>query len=235
MSILDEIIENKKQELETTKSDSKKFQEIFKEKNANLIAEIKLASPKFDYSDKIDLEKLFDFYGNHSDIKAISNLIDEKYFSWDILRWKKFKQNYNKPIFFKEFVVEKRQIDGANYFAYDAILLLQRVLTENQLIEFTNYANERNIFPIIEIDTEQGMEKVLKLGLNAWIAINCRNLWTMEIDRKRHFEIYDKFKKELENKLVFAFSWIDDLKQVEDYKWKFNWVLIWTYFMKNFI
>jgi len=28
----------------------------------------------------------------------------------------------------------------------------------------------------------------------------------MEIDRKRHFEIYDKFSEKLKNKLVFAFS-----------------------------
>jgi indole-3-glycerol phosphate synthase len=81
MNILQKIVENKKQELEKIKSNSKKFREIFAEKNANLIAEIKLASPKFDYSKKINLEKLFEFYGKNSQIKAVSNLIDEKYFT----------------------------------------------------------------------------------------------------------------------------------------------------------
>jgi indole-3-glycerol phosphate synthase len=61
-NILQKIIENKKEELENKKSNSKKFKEIFAEKNANLIAEIKLASPKFDYSKEINLEKLFEFY-----------------------------------------------------------------------------------------------------------------------------------------------------------------------------
>jgi len=233
MNILQKIIENKKQELELKKSNSKKFREIFKEKKANIIWEIKLASPKFDYSEKINLEDIFRFYWKNKQIKAISNLIDEKYFSWDINRWKNFKQKYDKPIFFKEFVVSKTQIDWASYFHYDAILLLERVLTEKDLLEFSKYSNEKNIFPIIEVDTEEGMEKVLNLNIDCWIAINCRNLWTMEIDRKRHFEIYDKFSKKLENKLIFAFSWIDDLDQVEEYKNKFNWVLVGSYFMKK--
>jgi indole-3-glycerol phosphate synthase len=171
-------------------------------------------------------------------------LIDEKFFAWDINRWKIFKQKYNKPIFFKEFVTEKTQIDWASYFGYDAILLLERVLDEKKIIEFIKYSNEKNIFPIVEVDTKLGLEKVLKLDQarelqesflqDFWIAINCRNLWTMEIDRKKHFSIIKSFEKKLKDKLVFAFSWIDDFKQIQEYKWKFNWVLVGSYFMKNF-
>jgi indole-3-glycerol phosphate synthase len=161
-------------------------------------------------------------------------LIDEKYFAWDINRWKIFKQKYNKPIFFKEFVISKTQIDGASYFWYDAILLLERVLSEQELIEFIKYSTEKNIFPIVEVDEEAWLKKILNLKLDFWIAINCRNLWTMEIDRKKHFSIIKNFEKELKNKLVFAFSWIDNLEQIKEYKQKFNWVLVWTYFIKNF-
>ena len=50
MNILKEIILNKKQELKEVKSNWKKFKKIFKAKNANIIWEIKLASPKYDYS-----------------------------------------------------------------------------------------------------------------------------------------------------------------------------------------
>jgi len=234
MNILQKIIENKKQELEEKKSNWEKFKKIFEQKKANLIAEIKLASPKFDYSDKIDLEEIFKFYWENKDIKAISNLIDEKYFAWDIARWKNFKQKYNKPIFFKEFVISKTQIDWASYFGYDAILLLERCLTEKELVEFSEYAIQKNIFPIIEIDTEKGLEKVLNLNLNCWIAVNCRNLGNMEIDRKKHFSIIKNFEKELENILLFAFSWIDNLEQVKEYNWIYNGVLVGSYFMEKF-
>ena len=267
INILQKIIENKKRELEKDinpsqpslktkgrskgeekKSDLKKFKEIFKEKNASLIAEIKLASPKFDFRDKIDLEKLFEFYWKNSEIKAVSNLIDKKFFAWDIVRGKIFKEKYNKPIFFKEFVIDKKQIDQASYFWYDAILILERILTEKKIKKFVKYSLKKNIFPIIEIDTKNWLKKIIPLSLalspkgrkgikelDFWIAINCRNLGTMEIDRKKHFKIYEKFEKILEKKLVFAFSWIDNLEQIKEYRWKFNWVLVGSYFMKNFI
>lgn len=233
-NILQEIVENKKIELENNKSDWNKFREIFSEKKANLIAEIKIASPKFNYSEEINIEEIFKFYWENKNIKAISNLIDEKYFTWDINRWKLFKQKYNKPIFFKEFVISKIQIDWANYFGYDAVLLLERVLTEKELIEFVKYSNSKNIFPIIEVDTKEWLEKVLKLGLVFWIAINCRNLWNMEIDREKHFSVIKNFKEELKQKLVFAFSWIDNLEQVKEYEWIYNGVLIGSYFMQSF-
>lgn len=234
-NILQKIVENKKLELENRKSNSKKFREIFAEKKASIIGEIKLASPKFDYSKEINLEKVFDFYWENLEIKAISNLIDESFFSWDINRWKIFKQKYNKAIFFKEFVVSKTQIDWANYFGYDALLLLVRVLTREELIEFINYTNSKNIFPIVEVDCEEDMEMVVKLSeeLDFWIAINCRNLWTMEIDRKKHFSIIKKFENKLENKLIFAFSWIDNLEQVKEYENIFNGVLVGSYFMNK--
>ena len=238
-NILQKIVENKKQELEKNKSNWEKFKKIFKEKNANLIAEIKLASPKFDYSKEINIEEVFKHYWENKSIKAVSNLIDQKYFSWDISRWKIFKQKYNKPIFFKEFVVNNTQIDWASYFWYDAILLLERVLSEEKLVEFSQYAIQKNIFPIIEVDNKETLEKILTSSLapllirkgKIWIAVNCRNLWTMEIDRKKHFSIIEWLNKKLENTLIFAFSWIDNLEQLKEYKWIYNWVLVGSYFM----
>lgn len=232
-NILQKIVENKKEELESKKSNWEKFREMFLKKEANLIAEIKLASPKFDYSEQINLEKVFEFYWKNTEIKAVSNLIDEKYFSWDIIRWKDFKQKYNKPIFFKEFVISKTQIDWANYYWYDALLLLERVLTEKELISFSEYSLEKNIFPIIEVDTEEGLEKVLNLNLNVWIWINCRDLWNMVINIEKHFSIIKKFNKILENKIIFALSWINDLDIIWEYKWIYNWVLVGSYFMKQ--
>lgn len=235
MNILDEIIENKKVELNNRKSNKEIFKSIFNNKKANIIWEIKLASPKFNLTSKVDLDELFNFYWTNDKIKAVSNLIDEKYFSWDINRWKLFKKKYNKPIFFKEFVIDINQIDWASYYWYDAILLLERVLSENQLLKFIDYSNSKNIFPIIEVDNENWLKKILKFWneLDFWIAINCRNLWNMEIDRNRHFTIYKNFKDELKNKLVFAFSWIDNLKQVDEYVWKYNGILIGTYFINQ--
>lgn len=238
MNILDEIIKNKQKELSLFTSDKEKFKKIFSDKKASIIWEIKLASPNFDYSKNINLDKLMSFYWNNDKIKAVSNLIDSKYFSWDIKRGMLFKSIYNKPIFFKEFVIDKKQIDWAFYFWYDAILLLERCLSNDKmLVEFIKYSNSKNIYPIVEVDNEEWFSRILNIwyDLDFWIAINSRNLWNMKIDRNVYFDLYEKFKNNLWNRLIFAFSWIENLEQVSEYEWKCNWVLIWTYFIKNMI
>ncbi len=244
MNILQEIIKNKVQELEKNISNWEKFREIFAKKDASIIWEIKISSPKYDYSNKIDLEKVCQFYWENIQIKAISNLIDKKYFKWEVRRGRDFKEKYNKPIFFKEFVISETQIDGAAYYWYDAVLLLARVLSRDKLIDFIFYSQSKNIFPIIEVDCEEDMEMVVNMKKSGYlqapplqdfgIAINCRNLATMEIDRKKHFSIIKSFEKCLGNVLLFAFSWIDDLEQIDEYKWVFNGVLVGSYFMERF-
>ncbi len=235
MNILDKIVLNKKRELDKVKPNLWKFKKVFSKKNANVIWEIKLASPSFDYSDKIDLKQVFDFYWNSKKIRAVSVLVDKKYFFWDIERGYEFKRIYNKPIFFKEFVVDRRQVDWASYFWYDALLLLKRVLDVESLTDLIEYSVSKNIFPVVEVDNEDDLWEVLDIDLVFAVAVNCRNLWNMRIDRNRHFDIYEKYKCELENRITFAFSGIDDLEQVKEYKWKYNGVLIGTSFMKRFL
>jgi indole-3-glycerol phosphate synthase len=87
----------------------------------------------------------------------------------------------------------------------------------------------------VEIDNEKDLKEIIKLSdsLDFWIAINSRNLWNMQIDNNSHINLQEKYKYSLANKLLFAFSWITNLQDIEKYKHKFNWVLIWTYFMKK--
>ena len=146
----------------------------------------------------------------------------------------KFTWINNKPVLFKEFILDKKQIDWAKYYWYDAILLIKKILNDKDIIEFINYANNQNIFPIVEIDNEKDLNLILEFDTNIdfWIALNARNLSTMKINQNFHFEIYNKYKTILKDKILFAFSWIES-KHTKKYKNKFNWVLIGTDFMKQ--
>lgn len=237
MTILDRIVQTKQQELAYTRSDWMAFVSTFAEKEASVIAEIKLASPSFDLSDQVDVPQLTASYLSNSLIKAVSILIDEPYFKGDIKRIlpiKKSKQK--KPVLFKEFVISEQQIDGAAYFGYDAVLLIKRILSPEKLLSLAKYAASKNIFSLIEVDNADDLQWVLEhcgdLALYG-IGINCRNLGTMEIDRQRHFDLYDQFAQQLDATLVFALSGVDDLAQVEEYRGKYNGVLIGTYFVKQ--
>lgn len=237
MRILEKILLNKKEELEKVKSNGDLFKKVFAKKEANIIWEIKLASPSWNIPENSleNLEKITEFYWTNIEIKAVSNLIDKKFFSWDINIWTNFKQKYNKLIFFKEFVISRKQIDWANYFGYDSLLLIKRILSRDWLIDFIFYSKSKNIFPIVEVDNEKDFEEILELSqdLEFAVALNSRNLDTLEINKNFHFEIYEKFKDKLEDKIIFAFSWINSEEEQKSYIWKFNWVLIWSYFMKK--
>lgn len=232
-NILKSIIQNKEKELKLFNSNWNLFFNTFAKKNASVIAEIKIASPSFDYRNKININSLVKYYWTNKSIKWISILIDEKFFAWDIGRIKLLKQ-YNKPTFFKEFVINEKQIDWACYFWYDWLLLIKRILTLKRLDELLEYTLGKWIFPIIEIDNEKDLiEELKRKWNNFWISLNARNLDTMEMNNNFHFEMYEKYKKEFDKKIVFAFSWISGLNQVDLYKWKYNWVLIWTGLIKN--
>jgi indole-3-glycerol phosphate synthase len=235
MNILKEIVKNKKRELNIFQSNKNLFKKTFENKNAKIIGEIKLKSPNNLNIDINNLENIQKFYKENKEIKAISILIDEKYFSWDIKRAIYFKENSKKLTFFKEFVIGKKQIDWASYYWYDGLLLIKKILKNHELIEFIKYSNSKNIYPIVEVDNENDFKKILDLRekYDFWIALNSRNLTTMKINKDLHFKIFEKYKENLWDKIIFAFSGIE-YENIKNYKNKFNWVLIWTHFMKNF-
>ena len=239
-SILDQIVLSKKEERRRYTSDWSRFTQIFKEKQAHVIAEVKVASPSFDLSQQIDVEKLIERYGTEDRIKAMSILIDKPYFKGDISRSLLAKKQ-NKPLFFKEFVIEEAQIDGARYFGYDGCLILKRIVSDVQCIKLSQYAQTKNIYPIIEVDNRADMETVFgwcsryDWSERVWIALNCRNLWTMKLDRSVHMTYAQEYQKEYQQHTMFAFSGIASLDEATDYKGMYDGVLIGTWLVKWFI
>lgn len=247
MSKLQEIVEHKKQELQQQQSDWYHFLMTFASKAyPGVIAEIKLSSPSFDLSDKISWQQLAHAYIDHDEVRAISILTDKKYFSWDITRATYIKNHTSKPLLFKEFVISTKQIDGAYFYGYDACLLIKKCLSDDELLLLTLYAQAKWICPVVEIDNSEDLAIVIQLvdrirsmssKHNDLIAIwvNCRDLTTMHIDRKNHHSIISDYEQQLQNIHIFAFSWIESLEQVEEYKDLYNWVLIWTSFVKSLL
>lgn len=239
-TILDDIVSHKQQERIIFTPSWNRFKETFKNKQADVIAEVKVASPSFDLSDKVDVKKLIKRYGTQDRIKAMSILIDEKYFSWDITRAHMAKRR-NKPLFFKEFIIEEAQIDGANYFWYDWCLILKKILTDEQSISLTKYALSKNIYPIIEVDNRTDLETVFgwcsheRWWCNVWIWLNCRNLWTMKLDPSVHMAYAQEYKKEYQHHTMFAFSGLSSLDESLEYRWSYDWVLIGTGLVKEFV
>lgn len=80
------------------------------------------------------------------------------------------------------------------------------------------------------MDNEIDLAEVLRFfsSEDITIGINCRNLDTMDIDRKGHFDFW---RAELQDYHVLALSGITDFTQIEEYQWKYDGVLIGSLFM----
>lgn len=246
--MLEQIIKNKQQELIQSAPDGQKFIDTFmsarKQQTTKIIAEVKLASPQYDMSATVNPFDLIDYYGTHPDIAALSILIDTTYFKGDITRASYTKQ-YKKPILFKEFLIDTRQIDGAAYFGYDAVLLIKRCLEKKQLITLTQYAQSKHLCPLIEVDTPQDLEDVIawckeleKVWTFTWqqfvLWYNCRNLWTMAIDTRKHMHIYDTYKDLFDSHIMLALSWVDSREQAQEYHGLYHGILMGTSLVQAF-
>lgn len=230
------IVQHKKKEREILTSNASYFAGLFSEKKSRVIAEVKCASPQFDLSDKLDVPALIEYYGTHQDIYAMSILIDREFFKWDI-SYAYAAKRYKKPLFFKEFVIEETQIYGAAYMGYDALLLLEKVLDDEMLQSLVDLCMQFNIFPIIEVDSEQSLQRVLAMDLPSlsWIGINARNLTTMEMRPNLHTSLAEKYSQDFWERHMFAFSGYHSIQDAQSLHGLYDGVLIGTWLVKNFI
>jgi indole-3-glycerol phosphate synthase len=192
MTILDEIIANKQNELaKLPKLDpktlfnnrkSKSLYESFKENpNMNIIAEIKRASPsKGDINMAVNIEEQAKAYVENG-AGAISVLTDNTYFKGTMDDLKKVREVVDVPILCKDFIIDRRQIDVAKSAGADIILLIVAALPKARLLNLFNYAHLHDLEVLVEVHDEAELDVALELGAKL-IGINNRNLHTFEVN-----------------------------------------------------
>ncbi|MFH1520740.1 MAG: indole-3-glycerol-phosphate synthase [Candidatus Micrarchaeota archaeon] len=156
-----------------------------------IISEIKHASPAGEYSfDEMDVEEsAMTFKKNGAD--AISVVVEPTIFKGNIDDIPLAKKA-GLPVLFKDFIIERKQIEAARNVGADAILLIVKVakklnLNLDELIEI---AHENNLEVLLESYDKEEME--IARSTNADIlGINNRDLDTLKIDIKRTKEILE--------------------------------------------
>ena len=199
-NILEKICENKKIELELLKKKCslKSLQKLvsdkitkreFKNKIINsgiekknfIIGEIKKASPSagqivMNY-DPLEIAKIYEKAGAN----AISILTESKYFKGEIDHLSLCKRNTQIPILRKDFIIDEYQIYESKIYQADIILLIVSVLSDDQLRNFIEIANDLNLDCIIETHDEKEIKRAVKLNYPI-IGINNRNLKNLKTD-----------------------------------------------------
>jgi len=205
MSILDEIIRDKRAEMELHKA--KKGVEQFKEqisllpkcrnfykavtkqnrRGLNVIAEVKKASPsagiiRKDFEPR-GIAKIYEKCG----ADAISVLTDEKYFQGRLEYVGQIKEAVDLPVLRKDFIIDSWQIYESRAAGADAILLIAEALKSAELMDMMILAAELTLTTLLEVHEADELMKVRSLvgfpkkGYSL-LGINNRNLATMRVD-----------------------------------------------------
>ena len=206
MSILDQIIETKRQEIAASKT--RVSQQALKDqvagmprprnffqavtmpgkKRLNLIAEVKKASPsagviREDF-DPVAIARAFAEAG----ADALSVLTDEKYFQGKLEYIQLVRQAVPLPVLRKDFVIDPYQVYESRAAAADAILLIAECLETSQIIDLQILATELNLTCLIEVHDLDNLMRVRDQVIGfphrsySLLGINNRDLRTFRTD-----------------------------------------------------
>lgn len=149
-------------------------------KDIRIIAEIKKASPSAGViREDFDPFQIAAQYEENGAV-ALSVLTDEHFFQGKLDYLSTIRRQVKLPLLRKDFTLHQYQIYEARGAGADAILLIARILTKDQIKDYRDLATELDMACLIEIHEEQELEKLpAKMNL---LGINNRNLDTLKTD-----------------------------------------------------
>jgi indole-3-glycerol phosphate synthase len=175
-----------------------------------LIAEVKKASPSAgvicaDF-DPVRIAREYEASG----AACLSVLTDEKFFQGSLEHLRRIRGAVALPLLRKDFIIDERQILEAAENGADAILLIVRILTGEQLKRFHSVAVEAGLAALVEVHDEGELERAQAVDPGL-IGINNRNLDNFTVD----LETTARLVAKITHKLIVAESGIHTGADVE--------------------
>lgn len=199
MSILDEIIEKRRESLKEEKKrlplpELKERLEALKERDrvrnfpsslrgrsVRIIAEIKRRSPSEGVLNEIfDPRSLAQDYSGGG-ASAISVITEPDYFEGDNAFLPRARSYMPLPVLRKDFIFEPYQVYQSRFLRADALLLIATALSINELDELLWLTRSLGMAALVETHDETDLAKALECGATI-IGINNRDLKTLQID-----------------------------------------------------
>jgi indole-3-glycerol phosphate synthase len=197
--ILSKIVENKKQEIAAAQKRMPEKQLVeqasiirnqrpFLKKlktpgpsGVNIIGEIKRASPsKGVIRPGLDPAALAPEY-EQGGAAALSVLTDQVYFQGSFQDFTKARESTTLPVLRKDFLISSYQIYESAVLEADAVLLIVRILSREQVRDYLDICNELKMDVLVEVHSEEDLENATWAGAKL-IGINNRNLRTFKTD-----------------------------------------------------
>lgn len=171
--------------------------------SSSVIAEFKRQSPsngRFSFKGELlDIVKGYTEAG----AAALSILSDKPFFGGTpddlslVREWQGDTPERQLPILRKDFIIHPYQVLEAKASGADAILLIARILDDNELLELSSVAREYSLEILYEVHTLEELERVLPLEPEI-VGFNCRDLDTLTV----HPERFESFLKNCRQSIV---------------------------------
>ncbi len=232
-NILEKICKDKKEELEETKKrcsyktlekliSSKLEKRDFKNKLITsqiskenfIIGEIKKQSPSAGEIISNYIPENIAIEYERLGIGALSILTEKKYFLGYNDHITQVKNKTKLPILRKDFIIDIYQVLESKIYQADCILLILSILSDVQVREFIQLANELKLDCIIEVHDEEELKRAININYPI-IGINNRNLKNLDINLDNSIKLNNNLTKDF---TIIAESGI---KTAEDIR-KFN-------------
>ncbi len=201
--ILSEIVERKKEEVDKARKnmpenalrekaeqdiERRPFFERLERSGINIISEIKRASPSKGLIcpdlDPAELAKEYEAGG----AAALSVLTDETYFKGSFEDFAVARAAVSLPVLRKDFLISSYQVYESAVNKADAILLIARILSREQLKSYLELSGELGMDTLVEIHSREDIEAAGFAGARL-IGINNRNLQSFETNIDRSVEM----------------------------------------------
>lgn len=207
MTILDKIVERKREEVAEAKakvsSEELKSYPLFQRECYNLresilhpersgiIAEYKRASPsKGLINGRDSVQEVVKGYQD-AGASAISVLTDKDFFQGDLKDLTEAREVLQIPLLRKEFIVDEYQITEAKAYGADIILLIAACLSKEEIQSLSSYAKSLGLNVLLEVHNEEELNKSLFDTIDA-IGVNNRNLKDFVVSLDHSYDLVNK-------------------------------------------
>jgi len=191
MSILDDIVAAKRKRLErgeygpvakpAPRGDGASFVASLSEPGVRIVAEIKGRSPSAGEilpgaDGRVETMALAYRRGHAA---ALSVVIEEDFFCGRPDWLPRAKRIAGLPALMKDFIVSERQLDFAVSLGADAVLLIARVLSDEELARLASAARDRSLATVVETHDAEEIRRAAGFRPDV-LGVNARDLSTFE-------------------------------------------------------
>lgn len=214
MTILDQIVESKQSEIkkhrssvslndfdgfEYTHRSTFSFKDALQRKDGRssqmpaIIAEFKRGSPSKGHFAPDATPTVQCRAYEQGGAAACSILTDSPFFHGSLQDLSEARSHVHLALLRKDFIIDPYQVFEAKAFGADAILLIERILSDTQINELVDAAKQCHLGVLMELDSAEAWSRIepFRERLSA-VGINSRNLATFDTDADSGFQQLDQ-------------------------------------------